>query len=113
MALAHIVDGRLHVIDGRRMRYLSAMSTALRARSRSPDRRALRGQHLLPAPAPRRRSDVVEVYGTDDLVLRHEIEIPPKHAQAMNIRASRPPAPTGAGCWCKTPPRPAASPWST
>jgi methylamine dehydrogenase heavy chain len=55
MALAHIVDGRLHVIDGRRMRYLSAMSTGFAGQiALARPARALRGQHLLPAPAPRR-----------------------------------------------------------
>ncbi|RUP25174.1 MAG: amine dehydrogenase [Curvibacter sp.] len=99
LALSHIADGRLHVIDGQRMRYLSAMSTGFAGQvALSPDRREL---YVASTYYPRlyrgQRSDVVEVYGTDDLVFRHEIEIPPKHAQAMNIRATL--APSADGRW--------------
>lgn len=89
-AIAHLIDGRLHVVDGRSMRYLSAMSTGYAGQTTlSPDRRELYVATTYYSRLHRgTRTDVVEVYGTADLTLRHEIEIPPKHAQALNIRAT-------------------------
>jgi methylamine dehydrogenase heavy chain len=99
LAIGHIIDGRLHVIDGRNMRYLSAMSTGFAGQTAlSPDHREI---YVATTFYPRlhrgQRTDVVEVYGADDLAFRHEIEIPPKHAQALNIRATL--APSADGRW--------------
>lgn len=89
-AIAHLIDGRLHVIDGRSMRYLAAMSTGYVGQSvLSPDRRELYVATTYYTRLHRgQRTDVVEVYDTADLTLKHEIEIPAKHAQALNIRAT-------------------------
>ncbi len=97
--IGHLIDGRLHVIDGRSMRYLSAMSTGYVGQTAlSPDRRELYVATTYYTRLHRgTRTDVVDVYGTDDLALRHEIEIPPKHAQSLNIRATL--APSADGRW--------------
>lgn len=96
-AMSHLIDGRLHVVDGRQMRYLSAMSTGFAGQwALSPDRRELYVATTYYSRLHRgTRSDVVEVYGTDDLALRHEIEIPPRHAQALNIRGTVQPSADG------------------
>ena len=89
-AMNHLVDGRMHVIDGAGMRYLGMLGTGFVAQTcLSRDRSEIYVATTYHSRLQRgTRTDVVEVYGTDDLQFRHEIEIPPKHAQALPIRAS-------------------------
>lgn len=96
-AIAHLIDGRLHVIDGRSMRYLSAMSTGYIGQSLlSPDRRQLYVATTYYTRLHRgTRTDVVEVYDATNLTLQHEIEIPAKHAQALNMKATIAVSPDG------------------
>lgn len=88
-AMNHLLDGRTHVIDGASMRYLGMVGTGFAgAVTTSRDGRSLYVATTYLSRLQRgTRTDVVEVYGTDDLVLRHEIEIPPKHAQSLPMRA--------------------------
>ncbi|MDR2186721.1 MAG: amine dehydrogenase [Azonexus sp.] len=88
-AMGHIVDGRIHVIDTGRMRYLGligagyAASTTLSRDGKlffvatTYNSRLQRGE----------RTDVIEAWRTSDLKLDYEIVIPPKRAQALHIKA--------------------------
>lgn len=87
--MPHLVDGRIHVIDGERMRYLGMVGSGYAASSAlSPDRKTLYVATTYMSRLQRgTRTDVVEAYDTADLTLRYEIEIPPKHAQSLPIKA--------------------------
>jgi methylamine dehydrogenase heavy chain len=89
-AMPHLLDGRLHVVDGTTMRYLGMIGTGFSGQSVvTPD-----GQHIVIATTYHSRgqrgtrSDVVEVYRTRDLAFDHEIEIPAKHVQGLAIRGA-------------------------
>jgi methylamine dehydrogenase heavy chain len=85
----HLVDGRTHVIDARSMRYLGEIGIGFAGSTTlSRDGRMLYVATTYHSRLQRgTRTDVVEVYGTDDLALRHEIEIPAKHVQSLPMRA--------------------------
>lgn len=89
VAFNHLIDGRLHVIDGQRMRYLGMLGTGFAGQSTlSRDRREIYVATTYYSRLQRgERTDVVEIYGSDDLALKAEVVIPPKHAQAISIRA--------------------------
>lgn len=88
-AMGHLVDGRVHIVDGKSMKYLgmlgmgfSGITTTTRDRQKvlvaaTYYSRLQRGT----------RTDVVEVYDANNLNLLHEIEIPPKKVQALGIKA--------------------------
>lgn len=88
-AMGHLVDGRTHVIDGSSLRYLGMLGTGfagLTALSR--DARTIFVATTYHSRLQRgTRTDVVEVYGAEDLSLQHEIEIAPKHVQGLPMRA--------------------------
>ena len=88
-AMGHLVDGRTHVVDGTRMRYLGMLGTGfagLTALSRD-------GHTIFVATTYHSRlqrgirTDVVEVYRADNLTFQYEIEIAPKHVQSLAMRA--------------------------
>jgi len=88
VAFRHMVDGRLHVIDGRQMKYLGLLPTGFGGQSLlSPDKRTI---YVVSTYYPRltrgERSDVVSLYDADTLAFRSEIVIPPRHAQSLNYR---------------------------
>jgi len=87
--LGHLVDGRTHVIDGNTMRYLGLVGTGFAGASTlSRDGKTFYVATSYNSRLQRgTRTDVVEVYGTDDLVLRHEILIPTKRAQSLPMKA--------------------------
>lgn len=85
----HMVDGRVHVLDGRAGRYLGMVPTGFGALTTvSPDGRAL---YVATTYYPRlyrgQRSDLVEIHDAETLELQAEIEIPPKRAQAASYRS--------------------------
>jgi methylamine dehydrogenase heavy chain len=88
-AMPHLVDGRVHVIDGERMKYLGMTGTGFApATLLSRDGKELFVATTYHARLQRgARTDVVEVWSTADLTLKYEIEVPPKHAQALPMRA--------------------------
>jgi len=88
-AMGHLVDGRLHIVDGASMRYLGMLGTGFAAETvLSPDRRTLYVATTYLSRLQRgARTDVVEVYDSADLTLQHEIEIPPRRAQSLPIKA--------------------------
>lgn len=87
--MPHLPDGRLHVVDGTTMSYLGMIGTGFAGFSvLSPDRKAIYVATTYMSRLQRgARTDVVEVYGTDDMALRYEIEIPPRRAQGLAIKA--------------------------
>ena len=88
VAFRHMVDGRLHVVDGRKMKYLGLLPTGFGGQSvLSPDKRSI---YVVSTYYPRltrgERTDVVSIYDADTLAYRSEIVIPPRHAQSLNYR---------------------------
>ncbi|KWR91434.1 amine dehydrogenase [Cupriavidus sp. IDO] len=88
VAFRHMVDGRLHVVDGKRMKYLGLLPTGFGGQSLlSPDKRTI---YVVSTYYPRltrgERTDVVSLYDADTLAYRSEIVIPPRHAQSLNYR---------------------------
>lgn len=95
--MPHLVDGRVVVIDGRKMKRLAVIGSGFSALTAlSPDRQWLYVATTYHSRLQRgERTDVVEVYRTDDLTFSHEIVIPPKHAQGLPIRALMQPSADG------------------
>ncbi|WP_077035536.1 amine dehydrogenase large subunit [Pelomonas sp. KK5] len=87
--MGHLVDGRSHVIDTRTMRYLGMLGTGFAGSSTlSRDGRSIYVATTYHSRLQRgARTDVVEIYGSEDLALKGEIEIPPKHVQSLPIKA--------------------------
>ncbi len=88
VAFRHMVDGRLHVVDGKRMKYLGLVPTGFGGQAvLSPDKRTL---YVVATYYPRlsrgERADVVSLYDADTLAYRSEIVIPPRHAQSLPYR---------------------------
>ena len=88
VALPHIVDGKLHVVDGDTMSYRGLFATGYAGQSTlSADRRRLYVATSYYTRLSRgERTDVLDVYDTATLAHDHEIVIPPKHAQALSYR---------------------------
>ena len=90
VAINHIVDGKLHVIDGKNMHYLGMVATGYAGQSTlSPDRKTI---YVATTYYSRlnhgERTDVVDIH--DALTLAHtgEIVIPPRHAQSLNYKGT-------------------------
>lgn len=88
-SMFHLVDGRVHVVDAKSMRYLGGIGAGFSGISTvSRDGRTLYVATTYHSRLQRgTRTDVVEAYGTDDLGLRYEVEIPPRHVQGLPIKA--------------------------
>jgi methylamine dehydrogenase heavy chain len=88
VAIPHIVDGKLHVIDGRTMKTEGMVATALAGNvGYSADKRELYVATTYFTRLNRGdRHDQVDVYDATTLTLKAEIPIPPKHAQALPYR---------------------------
>ena len=87
--MGHLVDGRTHVLDGTRMRYLGMLGTGFAGvTTLSRDTKTIFVATTYHSRLQRgTRSDVVEVYKADDLSFQYEIEIPAKHVQSLPMRA--------------------------
>jgi methylamine dehydrogenase heavy chain len=85
VAISHIVDGRLHIVDGATMRYEGMLGTGLTGLvALAPDRREIYvATSYLSRLNRGTRTDTVDVYDSQTLALKEEIIIPPKHAQAL------------------------------
>lgn len=89
VAFNHMVDGRVHVVDGKDGRYLGQISTGfgplttVSADGRSIFVATTYHPRLYRGP----RSDVVEVHDAQTLALKAEIDIPAKRAQALSYRS--------------------------
>ena len=87
--MSHLVNGRVHVVDGSAMKYLGMTGTGFAGSTLlSRDRKELFVATTYHSRLQRgTRTDVVEVWSTQDLSFKYEIEIPAKHAQALQTRA--------------------------
>lgn len=88
-AMGHLVDGRMHVLDGGKMRYLGLIGSGFAGLvTLSHDGRFVYVATAYYSRLQRgTRTDVVEVYRSEDLGFDHEIVIPPKRAQGLQIKA--------------------------
>jgi len=85
IAINHIVDGRLHVIDGDALKYLGVVSTGFAGNATlSVDRQELYvATTYYSRLSHGERSDVVDIHDPQTLEHRGEIAIPSRHAQAL------------------------------
>jgi methylamine dehydrogenase heavy chain len=88
VAIPHIVDGKLLILDGAALKVQGVVSTGLAGLTTlSPDRAEL---YVATTYFPRlnrgERHDQLDVYDASTLKLKAEIPIPPKHAQALPYR---------------------------
>ncbi|WP_198363231.1 amine dehydrogenase large subunit [Thauera sinica] len=105
VAIGHIVDGRLHVIDGDGLRYLGMVATGYAGQAiLSPDRREIYvATTYYSRLSSGVRTDTVDIHDAQTLVKTGEIIIPPIHAQALHYKGTIRPRPTAAGSTCSTP----------
>ncbi len=87
-SMGHIVDGRMHVLDGGKMRYLGLIGSGFAGLiTLSHDNRFIYVATAYYSRLQRgTRTDVVEVYRTEDLGFDHEIVIPPKRVQGLQSK---------------------------
>lgn len=90
VSIDHIVDGRLHVIDGQNRAYLGMIATGFAGQSvLSPDRKTI---YVATTYYSRlnhgERTDVVDIHDAETLTKTGEIVIPPRHAQALNYKGT-------------------------
>lgn len=88
LAISHISDGRIRVLEATSGKFLGMISTAYvgnMALSNDHSQIHVATTHLSRSVRGE-RADVLEVYGADDLAFKHEILLPPKRAQALNYR---------------------------
>ncbi len=85
IAINHIVDGRLHVIDGDNLKYLGMISTAYAGNvTLSLDRKEVYVATTYYSRLSRgERTDAVDIHDAQTLEFKGEIIIPPRHAQAL------------------------------
>lgn len=97
VALSHIIDGRLHIVDGATLKYRGLVGTAFVGLSTlSPDRKELYVATSYYSRLNRgTRTDVVDVYDSQTLLVKTEIQIPPKHAQALPYKGTIAVTPNG------------------
>lgn len=88
VAINHIADGRVHLLDGDTGKYLGLIGAGFAGQfTLSPDRRTLYVATTYLSRLQRgTRTDVIEVYDTDTLSLRHEILVDDKRAQSLGYR---------------------------
>lgn len=93
----HMVDGRVHVVDGNKARYLGVVMAGYGALTTvSADGKSI---YVATTYYPRlyrgQRSDVVEIHDAETLELKAEIDIPAKRAQAASYRSMLVPSADG------------------
>ena len=90
VAISHIIDGRLHIVEGDTLKYAGLVGTGLTGLATlSPDRSEIYVATTYLAKLNRgTRTDQVDVYDSQTLALKAEIEIPPKHAQALPYKGT-------------------------
>jgi methylamine dehydrogenase heavy chain len=90
VAISHMIDGRLHIVEGDTLKYAGVVGTGLTGLATlSPDRAELYVATTYLSKLNRgTRTDQVDVYDSHTLMLKAEIEIPPKHAQALPYKGT-------------------------
>lgn len=90
LALGHVIDGRVHIVDGDTYDYLGLISTGMfgiTALSRDSEEMYVATTYYTKRNRGK-RFDQFEAYSTKDLTLKTEIEIPAKHAQALPYKGT-------------------------
>jgi methylamine dehydrogenase heavy chain len=90
LALQHVIDGRVHILDGDTYKYLGLISTGmfgLTALSNDSAEMFVATTYYEKRNRGK-RFDQFEVYDTATLKLKAEIEIPAKHAQALPYKGT-------------------------
>lgn len=97
VSINHIVDGRLHVIDGDALKYLGVVSLGYTGNAAlSVDRRELYVATTYYSRLSRgERSDVVDIHDPQTLEHKGEIAIPSRHAQALPYKGLTRPSSDG------------------
>lgn len=97
LAANHVIDGRVHVMDGDSFRYLGMISTGLFGiTSLSHDSSEVLVATTYYTKRNRGdRFDQLEGYSTSDFKLKWEIQIPPKHAHALPYKGTLAPSVDG------------------
>ncbi len=90
VAISHIIDGRLHIVDGKTLKYLGMVGTGFTGLTAlSPDSSEIYVATTYLAKLNRgARTDQVDVYDSQKLTLKAEIALPPKHAQALPYKGT-------------------------
>lgn len=90
LALPHIVDGKLHVVDGEKLKYLGLIPLGYAGQSTlSPDRKEIYVATTYYTRLSRgERAEVLDIWDAETLTHKGEIPIPPKHAQALNYKGT-------------------------
>ncbi len=88
IAINHMVDGRLHVIDVDAARYVGVIPTAFAGQSvLSPDRREVYVSTTYYSRLTRgTRTEVIDIWDSATLTHKGEIVIPDRRAQALNYK---------------------------
>lgn len=85
VAISHMIDGRMHIVDGETLKYEGVVGTGfVGLATLSPDRKEIYVATTYLSRLNRgERTDQVDVYDSQTLLVKQEIGIPPKHAQAL------------------------------
>ena len=88
-AFHHMVDGRMHMLDGPSGRYLGMINTSFGGLTTvAPDGKAIYVVTTYYTRLSRgQRADVVEIHDPQTFALRAEIDIPPHRAQSASYRS--------------------------
>ncbi len=89
IALGHVVDGRVHVLDAKDLKYLGLIGTANLGMVHVPSGTTdiyVATTHLSRTTRGS-RTDIVEVYSGENLAFKEEIPISSNRAQALNYRS--------------------------
>lgn len=86
LAINHIADGKLHIVDGDTLEYLGVLGTGFTGQILlSPERKEiLVATGYLSRGQRGKRTDIVEVWDIDTLKFKYEIPISEKRAMALN-----------------------------
>lgn len=97
IAINHIIDGRLHVIDGDGLKYLGMIATGYAGNATlSLDRKEVYVATTYYSRLSRgERSDVVDIHDAQTLEHKGEIAIPARHAQALPYKGLNRPSSDG------------------
>lgn len=90
IAISHIVDGRLHVLDGKNMKYLGVIAAGYAGQAvLSPDRSEVYvATTYYSRLSSGERTDTVDIHDAQTLVKTGEIVIPPVHAQSLHYKGT-------------------------
>jgi methylamine dehydrogenase heavy chain len=87
-AIAHLADGRVHVLDGRNGKWAGIVDSGYAGQfTVAPDRKHVYvAATYMTRHTHGERHDVVEIYDADTLRLTGDVELPPRRAQAAYLK---------------------------